>query len=190
MFTDGSRFKQVNKKTAEWLKGKGLLDENVPAEKADIGETIDLKKTSGASFAAKKIIKKYCNLVRKKPYEKSPLPTSFVEENNDPEDIIGLGDIATLKPNKNAQIAVKKITKKYKDIPQKKKAKTDDVDFAITDFKELDDDDIDFRVSDSRPVDDTDDIDFTITNSKVITNTKNQASKTLQQKTPLKNIVT
>ena len=54
MFTDGSRFKQVNKKTAEWLKGKGLLEENVPAEKADIGETIDLKKTSGASFAAKK----------------------------------------------------------------------------------------------------------------------------------------
>ena len=44
IFTDGSRFEQVNKKTAEWLKDEGLLDENVPVEKADIGETIDLKK--------------------------------------------------------------------------------------------------------------------------------------------------
>ena len=159
IFTAGSRFKQVNKKIAEWLKDKGLLDENVPAEKADIGETIDLKKTSNASFAAKNIIKKYRNLARKKPYEKRPLTVLVVKENNDPEDIIDLGDIATLKPNKNAQIEAKKITEKYKDRRQKKKAKTDDTDFTITDSKVLDDDDIDFRVSDSRPADDTDDID-------------------------------
>ena len=159
-----------------------MLDENVPAEKADIGETIDLKKTSGASFAAKNIMKKYRNLARKKPYEKRPVPTSVVEENNNPEDIIDLGDIATLKPNKNAQIAAKKITEKYKDMQQKKKAKTDDVDFTITDSKGLDDDDIDFRVSDSRPVDDTEDIDFTITNSKVTTNTKKPSIKNIAAK--------
>ena len=163
-----------------------MLNENVPAEKADIGETIDLKKTSGASFAAKNIMKKYRNLARKKPYEKRPVPTSVVEENNNPEDIIDLGDIATLKPNKNAQIAAKKITEKYKDMQQKKKAKTDDVDFTITDSKRLDDDDIDFRVSDSRPVDDTDDIDFTITNSKVITNTKKPSIKKIAAKNIIK----
>ena len=82
----------------------------------------------------------------------------------------------------------KKTTEKYKDIQQKKKAKTDDADFAITDSKELDDDDIDFRVSDSIPVDDTDDIDFTITNSKVMTNTKKPSIKNIAAKNIIKKI--
>ena len=49
---DDSRFKQENKKAAEWRKDNGFLDDSVPAKKADVGETIDLKKTSGASIAA------------------------------------------------------------------------------------------------------------------------------------------
>ena len=117
--TDG-RFKQQNKKGTKWLKDQGFLDDDVSVEKADVGETIDLKNTSRPTIAAKNIVKKYRNLVRKKPYSKKPA-RSFTEDNNDVEDIIDLGDIATLKPSKNAQIAAKKISGKYKDIRNKKK---------------------------------------------------------------------
>ena len=103
-------FKQENKKAAEWLKDKGFLNDNVSVEKADVRETIDLKKTIGASIAAKTIVKKYRNLARKKPYGNRPARIFTEDNNNDVDDIIYLGDIATLKPNKNAQIAAKKIT--------------------------------------------------------------------------------
>ena len=112
--TDDSRFKQENKKAAEWLKDNGFLDDSVPAEKADVGETIDLKKTSGASIAAKNIVKKYRNLARKKPYGKRPARIFTEDNNNNVEDIVDLVDIVTLKPNKNAQIAAKKITENIK----------------------------------------------------------------------------
>ena len=62
--------KKKTKKTAQWLKDKGFLDDNVSVEKADVGETIDLKKTSGASIAVKNIVKKYCNLAREKTLRK------------------------------------------------------------------------------------------------------------------------
>ena len=120
IFTDGSRVKQQNTEAAEWLKDQGFLDDEVSVENADVGETIDLKKTSGATIAAKNIVKKYRNLARKKPYRKRPA-IIFTEDNNDVEDIIDLGDIATLKPSKNAQIAAKKISEKYKNIRNKKK---------------------------------------------------------------------
>ena len=103
-------FKQENKKAAEWLKDKGFLNDNVSVEKADVRETIDLKKTIGASIAAKTIVKRYRNLARKKPYAKRPARIFTEDSNNDVDDIIYLGDIAILKPNKNAQIAAKKIT--------------------------------------------------------------------------------
>ena len=112
--TDDSRFKQENKKAAEWLKDNGFLDDSVPAEKADVGETTDLKKTRGASIAAKNIVKKYRNLARKKPYGKRPARIFTEDNNNNVEDIVDLVDIVTLKPNKNAQIAAKKITENIK----------------------------------------------------------------------------
>ena len=60
----------------------------------------------------------------------------MVKGNNDPKDIIDLRDIAKLKPTKNAQIAAKKISEKYKDICYRKAKKTnsnDNIDFTITD---------------------------------------------------------
>ena len=107
--TDG-RLKQQNKKGTEWLKNEGCLDDEVPVEKADVGETIHLKSTSGAAIAAKNIVKKYRNLARKKPYRKRPARIFTEDNDKDVEDIIDLGDIATLKPSKNAQIAAKKIS--------------------------------------------------------------------------------
>ena len=62
--------KKKTKKPAEWLKDKGFLDDNVSVEKADVGETIDLKKTSGASIAVKNIVKKYRDLAREKTLRK------------------------------------------------------------------------------------------------------------------------
>ena len=62
--------KKKTKKPAEWLKDKGFLDDNVSVEKADVGETIDLKKTSGASIAVKNIVKKYRNFAREKTLRK------------------------------------------------------------------------------------------------------------------------
>ena len=63
--TDGSRFKEENKKGTKWLKDNGFLDENFPVEKADVGENTDLKKTSGASIAAKNIVKNIVTCLEK-----------------------------------------------------------------------------------------------------------------------------
>ena len=143
--TDGTLFKKVNGKNAEWLKNDGFLNDDVPVEKADVGESINLKKTSGVSVAAKNIVKKYRNLARKKPYGKRP-STVVAKENNDPNDIIDVEDIGMLRPNKNAQIAAKKISEIYKNIRNKKTSNDDNIDFTMTD---------------SRPV--VDDIDATVT---------------------------
>ena len=180
IFNYGSYLKQQNTKAAEFLKDKGFLDDKVPVEKADVGETIDLKKTSGATMAEKRIVKIYRNLAKKKPYGKRPTRI-FTEDNNDVEDIIDLDDIATLKPSKNAQIAAKTITEKYKDMHNKKNTKADDIDFKITDSQVVDDK-IDFTITDSRVTDDhtdfmvtdsrvaDDDICFTVTDSRVAGN--------------------
>ena len=66
-------FKQENKKADKWLKDKDFLNDNVSVEKADVCETIDLKKTIGASIAAKSIVKKYRNLARKNLTERGQL---------------------------------------------------------------------------------------------------------------------
>ena len=84
-----------------------------------MGESINLKKTRGVSIAAKNIVKKYRHLARKKPYGKRP-STVVVKDNNDPNDIIDLQDIAMLRPNKNAQIATKKYLKNIKKFVTKK----------------------------------------------------------------------
>ena len=83
--------KKANKKAADWLKKAGLLrtddletiDYNNDTSINDRDnvktinyndtnlsglDNINLKKTSGAQIAAKKIVKKYRNLARKKPY--------------------------------------------------------------------------------------------------------------------------
>ena len=83
-------------------------------------DNINLKKTSGAQLAAKKIVKKYRNLATKKP----PVTTEFgnletIDYNKDTS-INDLNDIAKLKPGKSAQIAAKKISEKYKKIRSKK----------------------------------------------------------------------
>ena len=51
-----------------------------------------------------------------------------------------------LRPNKNAQIAVKKIPEKYKNIRNKKTNNDDNIDFTITHSRPADDD-IDFTVT-------------------------------------------
>ena len=104
--------------------------------------------------------------LRKNLMVKDP-PEFSLNDNNDVEDIIDLDDIASLKPSKNAQIAAKKITEKYKDMHNKKKAKkakADDIDFKISDSQVVDED-MDFTVTDSRVA--HDDIDFTVTDSRV-----------------------
>ena len=145
---------------------KNFLNDDVPIEKADVGESINLKKTRGVSIAAKNIVKKYRNLARKKPYGKRP-STVVVKDNNDPNDIIDLEDIAMLRPNKNAQIAAKKISEKYKNIRNKKTNNDDNIDFTITDSRPADDD-IDFIVTDLRIADG--DIDFKVTESRLAGN--------------------
>ena len=80
--------------------------------KVDTVGDIDLKKASGTQLAAKNILKKYSNLVRKKPYCRPP-PIATVDVNNeevsDTEDTINdLDAIAEVQPGKNAQIAAKK----------------------------------------------------------------------------------
>ena len=114
-------------------------------------------------MAEERIVKIYRNLAKKKPYGKRPTRI-FTEDNNDVEDIIDLDDIATLKPSKNAQIAAKTITEKYKDMHNKKNAKADNIDFKITDSQVVDDN-IDFTITDSRVTDDH--IDFMVTDSRV-----------------------
>ena len=80
--------------------------------KVDTVGDIDLKKASGMQLAAKNIVKKYSNLVRKKLYCRPP-PIATVDVNNeevsDTEDTINCLDaIAEVQPGKNAQIAAKK----------------------------------------------------------------------------------
>ena len=203
--TDGSCFKQENKKAVEWLKDKGFLDDIVSVEKADVRESIDLKKTSSASNVAKNIVKKYRDLARKKPYEIRPARIFTEDNNNDVEDIIDLGDIETLKPSENVQIAAKKITENFSSKKNVKESKADDIDFKIIDSQVVDDvtnarlfddhidfsvtdlrvvdDDIDFNMTVSRVFDDESDIDFDITDSRVITNqnTKIAAKKIKQE---------
>ena len=58
-------------------------------------------------------------MARKKPYGKRP--ARIFTEDNDVEDITDLGDIVTVRPSKNAQIAAKKISEKYKNIRNNKK---------------------------------------------------------------------
>ena len=84
----------------------------------------------GAQIAAKKTVKKYRNLARKKPYQR-PLPPSensfndftdleTADYNNDTS-ISDLNDITSgPKKNKNAQIAAKKILQKYNKLAKKK----------------------------------------------------------------------
>ena len=126
---------------------------------------------------------------RKKPYGKWPERIS-TENSTADEDIIDLGDIATLQPTKNAQIAAKKISEKYKNIRAKKRIQAnDDIDFKITDSHLFNngDDEVDFTVTDSQVDNDNsnidfgtfdlrvvndpeDDIDFSITDSNVVDN--------------------
>ena len=73
---------------------------------------------------AKNIVKKYRKLTRKNPYGR-PLPRDAVDtvdnEISDNEDVINdLDVIANLQPGRNAQIAAKKISEKYKKISSKK----------------------------------------------------------------------
>ena len=79
-------------------------------------------------MVAKKIIKKYRNLARKKPYQKPPPLTETnefddletIDYNND-TNINDLNDIVSnTKKGKNTQLAAKKILQKYKTIAQKK----------------------------------------------------------------------
>ena len=147
------------------VQNEGLKDDKFSIEKANVGETIDLKKNSGTAIVAKSIVKKNRNLARKR------LAKIFTEDNNnDIEDIIDLGDIPTLKPSKIAAIAAKKISEKYKDMRNKRNAKksnADDIDFKITASRVVGDDDIDFTVTDSRVMDD-ENIDFNVTDSRVV----------------------
>ena len=90
--------------------------------------TLTLKKTDLAKkINAKNIAKKYRKMVRKTPYA---VPQISLTETTNPEDIDRsktmeiLDDIATLEPGKNAQIAAKKISERYKKIRETKKRKT------------------------------------------------------------------
>ena len=98
-----------------------MNDENKPTELAETaGNVIDLKKTIAATAthpAAKKRVKKYRNLARKKPFKKSPDDTAKIND----EDINNLDTITKLEPGKNAQIAANKISKKYEKIRAKKR---------------------------------------------------------------------
>ena len=100
---------------------------NKPAE--PVVDVIDLKESGSATqLAAKNIVKKYRNMRNQKPY-KRPHPavveaeTDHDEISNREDTINTLDTIAELQPGKNAQIAAKKITKKYKKIREAKKCK-------------------------------------------------------------------
>ena len=83
------------------------------------------KKT--AQITAKKIVKKYRNLARKKTYQRPPPNTvddladlEKIDYNND-TNIRELNDIASgPKKNKNVQTTAKKIKRKYKKLAKKK----------------------------------------------------------------------
>ena len=128
-----------NKASADWLKQAEYLythdqpainynylkirNNNNKETKTDIGENIYQKKTSSGQIAAKKLVKKYRNLARKKPYKRpiSAPTVDVTEEVSDNEDTINdIDNIATLQPGRNAQIVVKKISEKYKKMRSKK----------------------------------------------------------------------
>ena len=107
---------------------------------------------------------------RKKPYGKWPERIT-TENSTADEDIIDLGDIATLQPTKNAQIAAKKISEKYKNIWAKKRMQAnDDIDFKITDSHLFNngDDEVDFTVTDSQVHNNNSNIDFVIFDSRIV----------------------
>ena len=94
-----------------------------------VGDLINLKKTGGTQLAAKKILKKYRNLARRKPYQRpsaSAATTEFddletVNYNNNTS-ISGLNHIVSgTRKNMNAQKTAKKMLQKYKQIAQNKK---------------------------------------------------------------------
>ena len=122
-----------NQVSADWLKRAGYLDTegldgiqyNYIANKQKtepkvdaIGKTIDLNKTSGTQLEAKKTVKKYGNLTRKKPYGRPPTLATVAVENEevrDKEDTLNdLDTIAELQPDRNVQTAAKRISEKYK----------------------------------------------------------------------------
>ena len=138
-----------NKKAADWLKRAGYLDTgdlqtidyNIDTNVIDlddvdtinynndtsVSDLIDLKKTSGTQLAAKKNIKKYRNLARKKPYKRPPprTETDFddletIDYNNDTNISDLNGITSSSKKNKNTKIAAKKILQKFEKIAQKK----------------------------------------------------------------------
>ena len=99
-------------------------EENKPTKPAETaGDVIYLKITSGTTatqLAAKKLVKKYKNLARKKPFKRTPPATYDTAKVND-EDINNLDTIAELETGKNEQIAAKKISEKYKQSRAKKR---------------------------------------------------------------------
>ena len=144
-----STLRAKNKKGADWLKRAGCVDTddlqtidyNNDTNVTDlddvetinynndtsVSDLIDLKKTSRKQLTAKKIIKKYRHLARKKSYKRPPprTETDFddletIDYNND-TNISVLNDIASSsKKNRNTKKAAKKILQKYKKIAQKK----------------------------------------------------------------------
>ena len=88
-----------------------------------------MEKSSGATqLVAKNIAKKYRNLVRKKPYKRPPAGVVERKTKNDDisdgEDTLNTFDtIAELQPGKNAQIAAKNISEKYKKMREAKRRK-------------------------------------------------------------------
>ena len=89
---------------------------------SDLDNT-NLKKTSGAKIPAKKIIKKYKNLARKKPYQR---PSVIVNDDFDDLEKVDYNnhtniiDLNNLKRTKNAQVAARKILQKYKKMSKTK----------------------------------------------------------------------
>ena len=124
--------KHVNKISAEWLKTAGYLDTSdqdkinyifVPPKKktenkipADAGHFIRTE-IENTDF-------KNENLVTKKTRNKKDR-TLYSNKNNDTSETLKLlDDIAVMEPGKSAQIAAKKIQKKYKKIRENKKVST------------------------------------------------------------------
>ena len=147
----GKLIKQ-NKASTAWLKAAGYLDtkdqdaiqyifivpknnvsdnniDNQPTE--PVGDIIDLKETSSTTatqLAAKKPVRKYRILARRKAYKRPHPVVDGTEPENDKisdrEDTINtLETIAVLQPGKNDQLAAKKISEKDKNIRETKKSK-------------------------------------------------------------------
>ena len=90
-------------------------------------DATDFEKSNLVSkITAKNIVNKYRKMARKQPYK---VPNVVLEEpsNTDELDRIDtietLDDIATLQPGKNAQLATKKISEKYKTMREANKRK-------------------------------------------------------------------